>query len=87
MTTPRWDADTETCWGSCGSLSWTRERYGRLTHKHSCSIRVDGFCQSHDACSAAPEHESWCYRRHTGDCIEGPYDPFAIAREYERDKP
>jgi hypothetical protein len=37
------------CGGSCGSLGWTVERYGRVTHKHGCPRRADPFCQTHPA--------------------------------------
>lgn len=36
-----------TCQGYCGSLDWTVEQYGRVTHKHSCPKRTDTFCQTH----------------------------------------
>lgn len=48
------------CKSYCGFLGWTVERYGRITHKHSCPVRTDNFCQSHpteclDAGSENPE--------------------------------
>jgi hypothetical protein len=45
-------------YGFCGSLQWTVEKWGRVTHKHSCPNRTDPFCQTHpENCpaSAVPE--------------------------------
>jgi DNA-directed RNA polymerase subunit RPC12/RpoP len=35
------------CKEYCGSLDWTIEKYGRITHKHGCPNRTDKFCQTH----------------------------------------
>jgi len=44
--------ETET--PGCGSLHWTVEKWGRVTHKHSCPNRTDPFCQTHpDGCPEA----------------------------------
>lgn len=43
--------DPLTEYGHCGSLAWTVDRYGRITHKHGCPNRTDPWCQTH------PE---WC---------------------------
>lgn len=40
-----------TCYGYCGSLGWTVEKFGRVTHKESCPHRCEPWCQSHpDGC-------------------------------------
>jgi hypothetical protein len=36
-------------YGHCGSLAWTVEKWGRVTHKHGCPNRTDPWCQSHPA--------------------------------------
>lgn len=33
--------------GYCGSLDWTATLHGRVTHKQSCPVRVDPWCQAH----------------------------------------
>lgn len=35
------------CYGYCGSLGWTFEKYGRITHKHDCPRRGANYCQTH----------------------------------------
>jgi hypothetical protein len=32
---------------SCGRLSWTIERFGRILHKCGCEFRTDDYCQAH----------------------------------------
>jgi len=41
------DLREPTCAGYCGSLGWTAQRYGRVTHKQSCPHRCEPWCQSH----------------------------------------
>jgi hypothetical protein len=31
----------------CGPLEWTKDRFGQVTHKHSCPHRQEAFCQAH----------------------------------------
>ena len=48
-------APTPMCSPGCGSLQWTVEQWGRVTHKHSCPNRTDPWCQTHPTgCEAAP---------------------------------
>ncbi len=48
-------ADPLTEYGHCGSLAWTVEKWGRVTHKHGCPNRTDPYCQSHpDGCPTDP---------------------------------
>jgi len=44
-------AEGLTEYGQCGSLDWTVEKWGRVTHKHACPNRTEPWCQTH------PE---WC---------------------------
>lgn len=34
----------------CGDLNWTLKQYHRVTHKHACPHRTDGYCQQHADC-------------------------------------
>ena len=45
-------------YGFCGSLQWTVEKWGRVTHKHSCPNRIDPWCQAHpEGCTATETGE------------------------------
>lgn len=37
------------CYGFCGSLGWTVEQHGRVTHKQACPHRCEPWCQAHPA--------------------------------------
>jgi len=40
----------------CGTLDWTRPRYGRTLHKHACPSRTESSCQSHpEGCPSTEE--------------------------------
>ena len=48
-------------YGACGSLGWTYEKWGRVTHKHSCPNRRDPWCQTHPeahSCAALREGDT-----------------------------
>jgi hypothetical protein len=36
-----------TCYGYCGSLGWSVEKHGRVTHKMACPHRCEPWCQTH----------------------------------------
>jgi hypothetical protein len=55
-----------------------RERIGdiepKLTHEGIVWVPYDAVLAAL-ATTGQPEHESWCYRRHVGDCVDGPAQP------------
>jgi hypothetical protein len=55
-----------------------QERIGdiepKLTHEGIVWVPYDAVLAAL-ATTGQPEHESWCYRRHVGDCVDGPAQP------------
>jgi hypothetical protein len=55
LTTELTSGEAAHCYGSCGWLGWTFEKYGRIVHKHACERRGAMYCQTHpDGCDVAP---------------------------------
>jgi hypothetical protein len=45
------------CADYCGCLDWTVKQHGRITHKHSCPVRRDPWCQTHPKDCPLPTEE------------------------------